>query len=213
MNNQIIDLDSLVPFQYTDQFAKNHADRRGLLFSGRFTTKNLINWREREVRMNELTEALTPSVSVFWSWMTHLLKIAKESRAQEIWVYHPSPAKQQVMVYDNSLRFISSVELTQKFVNQPNKHAYIIKGNDAIAIFDRYDRENTLHRRFDVFRRAFIESVKIRLNVFLDQMRIKNHGHCLPSSFVVKNEGRTYVFNYVNYHIEMSFPSTTYECT
>ncbi len=201
--NQTIDLDGLVPHEFHDIRIKDRYTR--------FNTKTLIDWRKNERKLHAFHINHWPKHFEFWIQMTSLLKTGKEKGAKKVWVCHPDNNHERIMEFDGSLRFVDPVELINPHIGSPQKSALIIKGVEAKTLYTQYDKSKRIRRRIDVFSQAFYESIKLRLEEHTRQRHTRD-GYQLPSTFIVTNDGRSYVFENKNYTLQMVSPFDTFVC-
>lgn len=220
VRNLTLDLDGVVPRELlrhqksTEDYL--HAIKAGMpdhyrgnhRWRNKYNVETMLDWRCIERKMTAVTMKLAQRHREFWDPMNELLKVSMDHKGQKVWVCHPNVERTSIMEYDGGLRFVDPERLIDPHIGNPDLKALIVKGDQAREAFDRYFRYERLRRRHGTFVSAFYEAVTVRLRELLNEMRSRNtHSYAPTLTFVVQNEGRSYVFKHNNY--EISFDDFT----
>lgn len=229
VKNPTLDLDRVVPHEllrhqkvtedYLDAVRKDMPDHHGSRacdhrWRGRFNVETMLDWRRTERSMAKVTMKLEQRHREFWGHMNDLLAIAKANKGQKVWVCHPDVEQRTIMDYDGGLRFVEPITLIDPHVGNPDLKAYIVKGEQAVDVYDRYRRYERLRMRRGVISNAFYEAVAVRLREVLNAMRTESTRYYAPTlTYIVQNEGRSYVFKHHDYNIEFDDFTSVYVAT
>lgn len=226
VKNPTLDLDGVVPHEllrhqkvneeYRGAVKKGMPDhyRGSMLWRGKFNVKTMLDWRRIERKMARVTMKLAQRHAEYWGHMNELLKMAHDGEGQKVWVCHPNVEQTSVMEYDGGLRFVDPTTLIDPHIGNPDLKAYIVKGDHAVDVYDRYFRYERLRRRHGVVRNAFYEAVTARLRTLLDQMRTESTRYYAPTlTYIVQNDGRSYVFKHHNQQIDDDDFTSVYVAT
>lgn len=129
----------------------------------------LLDWRALFRRFTKLDTERKGWSSSFWDTLKEIHTKHCIDDIKHVWVIDPKNPE-YVLVYDGrSLFHESARNLIKKGESTHERNALIVTGVEGRELARRYERIHTCHRRANIYARAFMTAVELRLQPFINE--------------------------------------------